>query len=93
MSPYHPPARARRHNRPGMCGQCHADLGHPEAQCPVCFRAFAHVSGVYSHLKVHGILPRSRAHALAMDFARALVRGWPTEAPLAKFEAARSKPS
>ena len=81
-------SHTRRHNRPGVCGQCHAEEPHPKAPCPVCEQEFMHIAGVYMHLpRVHGILTKTRAHAMAMDYARAVVRRWPTAAPLAWFRA------
>lgn len=72
--------------RPGMCTLCRADAGHDLVPCPVCGRNFQHVPGLRTHLgSAHGMTPGRRAHTLAIDVARAGVRGWPTEDLRARF--------
>jgi hypothetical protein len=65
------------------CPDCHVDQPHARVDCPLCdWPSFAHLNGLYSHLaRSHKVLTGSRLHALAMDVARAQVRGWPIDGP------------
>ncbi len=71
---------------PDRCPMCRTNIDHPPAICPVCLGTFKHVAGVRSHLgPAHGIGPGLRAHNLAVDVARAELRGWPTEELRVRF--------
>lgn len=68
------------------CKMCHAPYGHPLSVCAVCGAGHVHVAGTGIHLAAdHSIVPGTRAHALALDVARARVRGWPEGTPTRKF--------
>jgi hypothetical protein len=72
---------------PATCLICHAPAPHPRSICIVCGRDHEHVSGTGTHLQLaHKIGPGRRAQALALDFSRAVVRGWPTDGPKQRFE-------
>ena len=70
------------------CLQCHAPLGHRPAPCVICGLTRAHVEGVYTHLaREHSLRQGSRVMALALDYTRAVVRGWPSIVTRARFDA------
>lgn len=76
----------RGYNRPGFCSNCHAPILHPRASCPLCPQTFGHITGLSLHVDaVHGLRGGTRVRALALDVARAQVRGWPTEPSMQKF--------
>jgi hypothetical protein len=61
------------------CG-CHLWPGHPPLACPLCSHSVRHLSGLFLHLSAHGLYAGSRATSLALDVARAEVRGLAAEA-------------
>lgn len=56
------------------CG-CHLWLGHPPLVCPLCTHTVRHLSGLFLHLSTHGLYAGRRVTSLALDVARAEVRG------------------
>ncbi len=70
------------------CPQYHAPLDHRPAPCVICGLTRAHVAGIGAHLtRDHHLRPGGRAAALALDYSRAVVRGWPSDVPRARFDA------
>lgn len=62
-------------DRHALSCHCHLWQGHPPLACPMCGHTVRHLSGLFLHLASHGLYAGSRATSLAMDVARAEVRG------------------
>ncbi|MGB6442421.1 MAG: hypothetical protein WBF81_03900 [Thermoplasmata archaeon] len=71
----------------GACRQCRAPFDHEPAKCPLCVGfSCGHIGGLDNHFtRTHGLRSGSRARAMAMDVARAQVRGWPLSEPMRKL--------